>query len=357
MRRLHRPAVFCPVAILLASLLPWCAAHAAGVTTVTGAGATFPAPLYLKWAEAFGRETGTLVSYEGVGSGDGIRNMEAGIVTFGASDQPLPPSELARQHLVQFPTLIGGVLAVINLPGFDPGVLAVDGRTLARIMAGEVTRWDAPEIARLNPTVHLPPLDIALIHRSDASGTTFVLAGYLGRVAGGWIGHGSTIPWRTGTGVAGSGGMIEAVRRTEGAIGYVDYADAKRAGLSYLDLVNRDGRVVQPTPSSFLAASTHTDLASGDFSLVDAPGAASWPITAATFVLMRADPVDPEASTAALRFFDWGYGRGASLVEDLDYVPLSDDAVKVIHKVWAPLRFHLSRARRTSLARTVGRQP
>ncbi len=317
-----------PLALLSAILVATAAARGKA-ESVAGAGATFPAPLYARWAEAFTAETGIEVTYQGVGSGEGVKRIEAGTVAFGGSDRPLGAADLQRNDLLQFATLVGGILPVVNLPGYDPGVIVLDGPTLRAVMTGSISRWNAPEIARLNPKLSLPALPIQVLHRSDSSGSTAVLVDYLGRFGA------ATAGGLAGAGVAGSTGMVEALRATPGAIGYIDYADAKRAALSYADMVNGENRVVQPTPSTFATASANADWSGrrGVPSLVDAPGAASWPITTATFVLLRGGFRDRAATATAARFLDWGLEKGSSIVEDLDYVPLPASQAEGEHRV------------------------
>ena len=303
-----------------------------------GAGATFPQPLYEKWAKAYGAVTGAAVSYAGTGSGDGLRQASQGKVDFGGSDMPVAPQDLRAAGLMQFPSVVGGIVPVANVPGLDPGSVTLDGPTLAKAMLGAIAFWDDPAVAALNPGVPLPHLAVAPVHRSDASGTTFVLTEYLTKVSPEWrarSGQGTTVRWPAGSEAKGSEGMVQAVRGQPGALGYVEYSYAKRASLPYLNLVNAEGRAVQPTPMSFAAALAGVDwsayLGDGDKGLTDRPGGASWPLTTATFVLVKvSDPATLAGRRTAAGYFRWALSKGGSIAEDLDYVPLPPDGVTAV---------------------------
>ncbi len=297
-----------------------------------GAGATFPQPLYDRWAKAYGSISSAVVTYQGTGSGDGIKQVTAGTIDFGGSDMPMAASDLAKGGFVQFPTVIGGVVLVANVPGMDPGSIVLDGDNVRYLLTGKSPYWDDPAIARGNPSLSLPHLKVVPIHRSDSSGTTFVVSDYLSKV-GSWTGgRGTTVKWPTGIEARGSDGMVQAVAAQPGAIGYVEYSYAKRAGLAYVDMVNVSGRVVQPTPSSFSAASDAVDwrsmMADPDKGLVNEPGGASWPLTTTTYVIMKPPGKDdrPGPATAAA-MFEWALDKGGSIANDLDYVPLPPAAV------------------------------
>jgi len=315
-------------------------ANAAAVT-ITGAGATFPFPVYAKWAEAYQKETGVGVNYQSIGSGGGIKQIKARTVTFGASDAPLQAPELAEAGLVQWPMVMGGIVPVVNLDGIKPGSLVLDGETLAKIFLGTVKTWDDPAIKALNPDLKLPSTAIAVVHRSDGSGTTFNFTDYLSKVSADWkskIGASTAIEWPVGIGAKGNEGVANNVLQTKGAIGYVEYAYAKQSGLNYTGLVNREGKKVEPTSASFQAAAANADWANspGFYQiLTNEPGAASWPITAATFILLPKEPKDEAAAEAALKFFAWSFAHGAPMAEKLDYVPLPESVIKLIEKTWA----------------------
>ena len=326
-------------ATLLAALASPAAAD--GIAPATGAGATFPQPLYEAWGRAFGAINETTVTYSGVGSGDGVRKAAESAVDFGGSDVPLGASDLARNKLVQFPSVTGGVVVVVNLPGVNPGALRLDADTMGRMFKGEIRTWDDPAVAALNGGSWLPKEAVRVVHRADSSGTTYVLTDYLSKASRTWgMPKSKLLNWPTGIPVDGTDAMVAAVRSTPGSIGYVEYSYAKKAGLAYVDLVNAEGRTVQPTPSSFAAATASLDwaafLASDDMSLVNRPGAASWPLTTATFVMVHpevpagpANKVRPSLRTA-LAMFAWALGHGGSLAEDLEYVPLPPAAVDAI---------------------------
>ena len=309
---------------------------------ITGAGASFPFPIYAKWAAAYKGVSGTSLNYQSIGSGGGIAQIKAKTVAFGATDKPLTPKELNAAGLTQFPTVIGGVVPVINVPGITPGQLTLDGQTLAGIFMGKIARWDAPEIKKLNPGVNLPGRAITVVHRSDGSGTTFIFATYLSRVSAEWktdVGADTAIDWPTGIGAKGNEGVAGNVAQIGGSIGYVEYAYAKQNRLSHVRMVNKAGQTVAPTVESFRAAAANADWAEAAKNsfyviLVDQPGAQSWPITATTYILVYKNPPDQRATADTLKFFQWGFEKGEQLALGLDYVPLPQNAVSAITASW-----------------------
>jgi phosphate transport system substrate-binding protein len=313
-------------------------AHAADIS---GAGATFPYPLYAKWADAYKKDTGVGLNYQSIGSGGGIKQIQAKTVTFGASDMPLEPKELAKTGLVQFPTVVGGDVPVVNLPGVKPGDLVLDGSTLANIFLGKITKWDDPAIQKLNPNLKLPSTAIVIVHRSDGSGTTFIFTNYLSKVSSDWsdnVGASTSVEWPTGIGAKGNEGVANNVLQTKGAIGYVEYAYAKENHMTYVKMINHDGKVVSPDAAAFQAAAGHADWAHSDsyyVILTDQSGPDTWPIAGATFILMYKQPTNIENAAAALKFFDWAYAQGGKMAEDLDYVPLPASVVDQIKATWA----------------------
>lgn len=314
---------------------------AAPAADISGAGATFPYPLYAKWADTYKKETGIGLNYQSIGSGGGIKQIQAKTVTFGASDMPLKVEELQKAGLVQFPTVMGGVVPVFNLEGVAPGSLVLDGQTLARIFLGEIKKWDDPAIAKLNSGVKLPSQAIAVVHRSDGSGTTFIFTDYLSKVSPEWkskVGSNTAVEWPGGIGAKGNEGVANNVANTRGSIGYVEYAYAKQNKLSYAKLINKDGKPANPDAKAFQAAAASADwTGTPGFNLIltDQAGAESWPITGATFILMHKQPRDPAAATEALKFFNWAYTKGDKMAEELDYVPMPDNVVQAIQKMWA----------------------
>ncbi len=322
------------------------AATAAVAANISGAGATFPYPIYAKWAAAYQGVAGVGLNYQSIGSGGGIAQIKAKTVTFGASDMPLPASQLNQLGLVQFPTVIGGEVAVYNIPGVAAGQLVLDGPTLANIYLGHVVRWNDPAIKKLNPGVNLPDQAIAVVHRSDGSGTTFVYATFLSRVSDEWksnVGAATSVDWPVGIGAKGNEGVAGNVAQTSGSIGYVEYAYALQNHLKYARMLNKDGKTVEPTLASFGAAAAHADwnaAAQNNFYviLVDEPGANSWPITATTYILMYKQPSDPAASAEVLKFFKWAYANGDDMAKSLVYVPLPDNAVQAIQNSWKQIQ-------------------
>lgn len=317
-------------------------ATAAMAADITGAGSTFVFPVLAKWAASYKGVSGNGINYQSIGSGGGIAQIKAKTVTFGATDKPLTSKELAAAGLTQFPVVVGGIVPVVNVPGVGPGQLALDGPTLALIFQGKISRWDDPAIKKLNPGLNLPGRAIAVVHRSDGSGTTFQFATYLSRVSNDWknnVGADTAIDWPTGIGAKGNEGVAGNVAQLAGAIGYVEYAFAKQNHLSYAKMVNKAGKTVEPTIESFRAGAASADwvgAAKSDFYVLflDSPGAEAWPISATTFVLVYKSPPDAKATQDALKFFQWGLEKGDQLAISLDYVPLPDNAVKAIETGW-----------------------
>ncbi|WP_346295915.1 phosphate ABC transporter substrate-binding protein PstS [Rhodopseudomonas sp. P1] len=326
-------------AIVAAGLVA--ASTSAFAADITGAGATFPYPVYSKWADAYKKETGNGLNYQSIGSGAGIKQIIAKTVTFGATDAPLKPEQLDKEGLVQWPMVMGAIVPVVNLEGVKPGEMVLDGETLANIYIGKITKWDDPAIKKLNPKVSLPSDAITVVRRSDGSGTTFNFTDYLSKVSADWktkVGSGTAVEWPVGVGAKGNEGVAGNVGQTKNSIGYVEYAYAKQNKLTYTGLVNSAGKTVQPTIAAFQAAASNADWAKAAgyyLILTNQPGEASWPITAATFILMHKEPVDKAASAEAVKFFKWAFEKGAKAAEELDYIPMPEPVVKLIEKTWA----------------------
>ncbi len=316
-------------------------ASVAFAVDISGAGATFPYPIYAKWADMYKKETGASLNYQSIGSGGGIKQVKARTVTFGASDQPLKPEELEAAGLTQWPQVIGAIVPVVNLDGVAPGELTLSADALAKIFLGEIKSWDDPILKKLNPKAKLTAQAIAVAHRSDGSGTTFNFTNYLSKVSADWkanVGEASAVEWPVGLGAKGNEGVASTVANTKGAIGYVEYAYAKQNKMTFVKMVNKDGKVVAPTSESFQAAAANADWAKapGFYEiLTDEPGAKSWPITAATFILLPKQPQDAAATAEALKFFGWAFAKGAKAAEELDYIPLPTSLVALIKKSWA----------------------
>jgi phosphate transport system substrate-binding protein len=308
---------------------------------ISGAGATFPYPIYSKWADSYKKETGNGLNYQSIGSGGGIKQIKANTVTFGASDMPLTPNDLKEAGLVQFPTVVGGDVPVVNLDGVTAGQLVLDGPTLANIFLGKITSWDDTAIKKLNSSVALPSMPIVVVHRSDGSGTTFIWTNYLSKVSDEWkskVGANTAVEWPVGIGAKGNEGVANNVANTKGAIGYVEYAYVKQNKMTYVGVINKDGKSVAPDSESFQAAAANADWAHSEsyyVILTDQSGAKSWPIAGATFILMHKLPQDAANSSEALKFFDWAYAKGGSLAESLDYVPMPAAVVGLIKQTWA----------------------
>ncbi len=313
----------------------------AAALDISGAGATFPYPVYAKWADAYKKETGVGMNYQSIGSGGGIKQIQAKTVTFGATDAPLKGEDLQKGGLVQFPMVMGGIVPVVNIDGVKPGDLVLDGATLARIFLGDVKSWDDAAIKKLNPNTALSKQAIAVVHRSDGSGTTFNFTDYLSKASPDWkskVGSDTAVEWPVGIGAKGNEGVSANLGQTKGAIGYVEYAYAKQNKLTFAKMLNKDGKTVVPTMQSFQAAAANADWNSvpGYGVILDnQPGVESWPMTAATFILIHKQPQDPAAAAEALKFFAWAYSKGAKMAEDLDYVPMPSSVVTSVEKVWA----------------------
>ena len=311
---------------------------------ISGAGATFPYPLYAKWADTYKKETGVGLNYQSIGSGGGIKQIIAQTVTFGATDAPLKGDDLDKHGLVQFPMVMGGIVPVVNLGGVAPGELVLDGPTLAKIFLGEIKTWDDPAIKALSPTAKLPATAIAVVHRSDGSGTTFNFTDYLSKISPDWkakVGSNTAVEWPIGIGAKGNEGVANNVAQTKGSIGYVEYAYAKQNKLTHAKMTNRDGAVVEPTIETFQATAANADWASTPgygVILSNQPGADAWPMTAATFILIHKQPRDPAAAREALKFFAWAYDKGDALAEGLDYVPMPDAVVASVKKTWTEIK-------------------
>jgi phosphate transport system substrate-binding protein len=307
---------------------------------ISGAGATFPYPIYAKWAEAYAAKTGIKMNYQSIGSGGGIAQINAKTVDFGASDMPLKPAVLAKDGLTQFPPVIGGEVLVITLPGLKAGEMTLDGPTIADIYLGKITKWDDPAIAKLNPSLKLLATDIAVVHRSDGSGTTFIFTDYLSKVSPEWkdkVSEGTSVEWPAGLGGKGNEGVSALAARTMGAIGYVEYAYALQNKLVYAKLINHDGVTLQPSSTVFQAAAANADWqAAPGFYLIltDQPGKESWPITGATFILMHKQQDNPEKAKAVLSFFAWAYKNGGQMAASLDYIPMPQKAVAIFESSW-----------------------
>jgi len=307
---------------------------------ISGAGATFPYPIYAKWADAYKKETGVGMNYQSIGSGGGIKQIKAKTVTFGATDAPLPGKELDESGLAQFPMVMGAIVPVVNLEGIKPGELTLDGPTMARIFLTEIKRWDDPAIAKLNPGLTLPKTAIAVVHRSDGSGTTYNFAYYLADVSPDWkskVGVATAVQWPGGIGAKGNEGVANNVANTKGSIGYVEYAYAKQNKLTHTRMVNKAGKTVAPTAETFQAAAANADWSSQPgygVILANQPGDQSWPMTAATWILLYKKPQDVAATTEALKFFAWSYTKGGKMAEELDYVAMPAKVVGDIQKMW-----------------------
>ena len=307
---------------------------------ITGAGASFPYPIYAKWADAYRKATGVGLNYQSIGSGGGIKQITAKTVDFGASDAPMKGEDLEKNSLVQFPAIIGGVVPVYNLKGVKTGELKLTGALIADIYLGKVKMWNDAAIAKLNPGVALPNQAISAVNRSDGSGTTFLFTNYLSKVSADWkstIGEGTAVKWPTGVGGKGNEGVANYVARIDGSIGYVEYAYAKQNKLSYAQMLNKEGQMVAPSDDSFKAAAAGADWNSVPgmgVVLTEQAGKGSWPITGASFILMRKMQEKPESGKEVLKFFEWSFKNGAKMADELDYVPIPDPLVKVIQTVW-----------------------
>jgi len=313
----------------------------ASAADITGAGATFPFPVYSKWAEAYKQQTGNGLNYQSIGSGGGIRQIKAKTVDFGATDAPLKGDDLEKSGLVQFPTVLGGVVPVINISGVKSGELKLTGEVLADIYRGEIKKWNDPKIAQLNQGVQLPEANITPVYRSDGSGTTNIFTDYLSSASPAWkekLGSGTTVNWLVGQGGKGNEGVAATVKQVQNSIGYVEYAYAKQNSIPYAQMRNKDGQFVAPSDETFAAAGEGADWTSAPgygISLVNQPGGKSWPISGATFILVYGSPDNPERVAEVLKFFDWAYKSGDQMAAELDYVPLPDKVADQVRQTWS----------------------
>ena len=321
-------------ALLAISLMP----AAVLAQDVTGAGATFPAPIYAKWADAYNKATGARINYQSVGSGAGIRQIKAKTVDFGASDMPLTDEDLAKDGLLQFPTVIGGVVPVVNIKGIAPGQIKLTGAVLGDIYLGKVTKWNDAALTALNPGVPLPDADISVVRRADGSGTSFIFTNYLSKVNPEWkakVGEGTAVNWPVGAGGKGNEGVAAFVQRLPNSIGYVEYAYVKQNKMTYTQMRNKDGQYVAPDDTAFKAAAAGADWNKTFYQITtDQPGKTSWPLTNPTYILMYKVQDKPVSATNALKFFDWAFNNGDQAADDLDYVPLPDSVKALVRKQW-----------------------
>jgi phosphate transport system substrate-binding protein len=322
-------------------------AATAQAANITGAGATFPYPIYAKWAEMYKAASGNGLNYQSVGSGAGIKQIKAKTVDFGASDMPLPANELAAAGLFQFPAVMGGVVPVVNIPGTAPGQLKLTGAVIADIFLGKITTWNAPQIAALNPGVKLPALDVTVVHRADSSGTSFLWTDFLAQASLEWkqkVGAGTAVKWAVGVGGKGNEGVAANVQRIKGAIGYVEWAYAKKNRMQHTQLQNKDGAFLQPDDDGFKAAAAGANwAATPGFAVVltNQPGKASWPVTGASYILLHKSQANAAKGKEVLKFFDWAYKNGDAAAAELDYVPMPDAVTKQVVDAW---RAHLKDA-------------
>ncbi len=319
---------------------PATSSNGSGVVTINGAGATFPYPIYAKWADEYYQLTRVKVNYQSIGSGGGVQQIKAGTVHFGASDSPLTPDELAEAGLFQFPMVIGGVVPVVNLPGIKSGNLRMSGKLLADIFLGKVKRWNDPAIAKENPSVKFPDKAITVVHRADGSGTTWIFTNYLDKVSPEWhskIGYGKAVNWPVGVAGKGNEGVSAYVQRLEGSIGYVEYAYALQNKMRHVRLKNRAGNYVDPSADSFQAAAANAawEKAPGFYVvLTDQPGINSWPVTGASYIIIHKKQKDPKLARAMLDFFEWCYKHGQQMASDLHYVPMPKEVYELVIKKW-----------------------
>jgi phosphate transport system substrate-binding protein len=327
-------------AVIALGALAAVSTYPAAAVDISGAGATFPYPIYAKWADTYKKETGVGLNYQSIGSGGGIKQIEAKTVVFGATDAPLSGDELTKNGLVQFPMVMGGIVLAVNLDGVSPGSLVLDGPTVAKIFLGQVKSWDDAAIKALNPGLTLPRQAIAVVHRSDGSGTTFNFTDYLSKVSPDWkskVGSATAVEWPVGLGAKGSEGLANNVAQTKGSIGYVEYAYAKQNKLNYTKMINKDGKTVAPVSETFQAAAANADWNSVPgygVILSNQPGAQSWPMTAATFILIHKQPQDTAAAAEALKFFAWAYAKGGKMAEELDFISMPASVVSAVEGVW-----------------------
>ena len=309
---------------------------------VTGAGASFPAPLYSKWASDYNKATGVKINYQSVGSGAGLRQIDAKTVDFGASDMPLKDDELVKKGLMQFPMVIGGVVPVVNIKGISPGQLKLTGQVLGDIYLGKITKWSDPAIKALNPSLALPDAAISPVRRADGSGTSFIFTNYLSKVNAEWktkVGEGTAVNWPVGAGGKGNEGVAAFVGRLPNSIGYVEYAYVKQNKMTFAQLKNGAGNFVSPDDSAFKAAAVGAEWSKTFYQiLTEQPGKDSWPITGATFIMMHKAQDKPAQATASLKFFEWAYKNGDKTAESLDYVPMPDDVKTIVQKAWGDIK-------------------
>jgi phosphate transport system substrate-binding protein len=326
-------------AIVAAGLVA--ASTSAFAADITGAGSTFIFPVLSKWADAYKKESGSGVNYQSIGSGAGIKQIQANTVTFGATDAPLKAEQLEKDGFAQWPMIMGAIVPVVNIDGIKAGDMVLDGDTLAKIYLGTITKWDDAAIKKLNPKLELPSAAISVVHRADGSGTTFNFTDYLSKVSADWkskVGSGTAVEWPVGVGAKGNEGVSGNVGQAKNTIGYVEYAYAKQNKLTYTALVNKAGKTVQPATEAFQAAASNADWAHAPgyyLILTDQPGDKSWPIVASTFILMHKDATDKAASQEAIKFFKFAFAKGDKMAEELDYIPMPDAVVKLIEKTWA----------------------
>ena len=312
----------------------------AGAAEISGAGATFPYPIYAKWADAYKTKTGIGLNYQSIGSGGGIKQIEFKTVDFGASDMPLEPKDLEKAGLMQFPMVMGAEVAVVNLKGINAGDIKLTGSVIADIYLKKIAKWNDPALAKLNPGVKLPDQAITVVHRSDGSGTTFIFTHYLSQISPEWkstVGENTSVQWPTGVGAKGNEGVANYVKQIDGGIGYVEYAYALQNKLVWTELANSTGKFLKPTTATFMAAASNAEWEkTQDFYLLltNQPGDQSWPITGATFILMHKSQDKPEVAAEVLKFFDWAYHDGGKLAEELDYIPMPANVVKLVEQTW-----------------------
>jgi phosphate transport system substrate-binding protein len=308
---------------------------------ITGAGSTFIFPVLSKWADAYKKDNGAGVNYQSIGSGAGIKQIQAKTVTFGATDAPLKADQLEKDGFAQWPMIMGAIVPVVNVEGVKAGDMVLDGDTLAKIYLGTITKWDDPAIAKLNPKLTLPSAAISVVHRADGSGTTFNFTDYLSKVSADWkskVGSGTAVEWPVGVGAKGNEGVSGNIGQAKNTIGYVEYAYAKQNKLAYTGLVNKAGKTVQPETAAFQAAAANADWANAPgyyLILTDQPGDKSWPIVASTFILMHKDATDKASSQEAIKFFKFAFEKGTKMAEDLDYIPMPESVIKLIEKTWS----------------------
>ena len=327
---------------LLASMALALVAASASAQDMTGAGATFPAPIYAKWADAYNKATGARLNYQSVGSGAGIQQIRAKTVDFGASDMPLTDEALAKDGLIQFPTVIGGVVPVVNIKGVAPGQIKLTGQLLGDIYLGKIAKWNDPALTSLNPGVALPDAAISAVRRADGSGTTFIFTNYLSKVNAEWkakVGEGTAVNWPVGAGGKGNEGVAAFVGRLPNSIGYVEYAYVKQNKMTYTLLKNKDGNFATPDDLNFKAAAASADWAKTFFQvLTDQPGKESWPLTGATFIMMHKAQDKPGQASSTLKFFEWAYAKGDAMAAELEYVTLPDAVKALVRKQWGEIR-------------------